>query len=62
VRRAWRSSSARARHRRAHDLGSPALPAAAILAHHDRALDGFGAYAGGRPCAVCVKEAADIAS
>lgn len=39
---------------------SPALPAAAILAHHNRVLDGFGAYVGGRPCEVRVKKAADI--
>jgi nicotinamidase-related amidase len=39
---------------------SPALPAAAIIAHHNRVLDGFGAYVGGRPCEVRVRKAADI--
>lgn len=38
----------------------PALPAAAIVAHHNRIFDGFGAYVGGRPCEVRVRPAAEI--
>jgi nicotinamidase-related amidase len=39
---------------------SPALAAPAIIAHHNRLLDGFGALVGGRPCEIRVKPAADI--
>jgi nicotinamidase-related amidase len=39
---------------------SPALPAAAIIAHHNRVLDGFGAYVAGRPCEVAVRRTAEI--
>lgn len=31
---------------------SPALPAAAIVAHHNRLLDGFGVMVAGRPCEI----------
>lgn len=39
---------------------SPELPAPAIIAHHNRLLDGFGAYVASRPCEVSVRKTADI--
>jgi len=39
---------------------SPELPAPAIIAHHNRLLNGFGAYVEGRPCEVLVRKTADI--